>query len=252
MIGGHKMASDNPSGDAPSADNLAELRANIRDTAKWMGLAYAAVAAIFIASSPFSDIGSLELWRLALTVVAGFVTLFAFLFALNEILKFLIEDYCFASELSDETKKYIDDHADDILPARFQNYEAFFSERGDARKEVRENAAQLKLSDTEQSSENPVQVEVLQKNFDDALAGSEEFESTLATILGFAHCHELQQQLNMMRYRLAWMTVVAAAAMFVCVWAAKPPRSAASTASCDFAAELSYLTSCGQNGAALG
>jgi hypothetical protein len=250
MIGGREMASTNAHDDASSTDIYAGPKANIRDTAKWMGLAYAAVAAVFIAGAPFSGIGSLELWRLALTIVAGIVALTAFLLALNEILKFLIGDYCFASRLSDETKNFIDDHADDILPARFQSYQAFVSERGDARKKVQEFATLL--SAAEKSSENPVQVEVLQKNLSDAFTLSDQFDATLVPIISFAHLHQLQGKLNTMRYRLAWITGLAAAAMLVCVWAAKPPRSEASTASCDFAAESNYQISCGQNGAGLG
>jgi len=214
------MAGGDSDGGSPT-DTYASQSASIRDTAKWMGVGYGAVAAVFIAGAPFSGIASLEPWRLILAVVAGIVALGAFLSALNEILKFLIGYPCFASGLSADAKAYIDAHAEDILPARFRTFDEFYLARKGARTMVRDMANELSRA---LQSGKVAEIAAAQEKLDAASTVSNGFESVLATLVSEAHLHQLHRRLDEMRRCLAVLTVVGAAALFIAVWAAKPPK----------------------------
>ena len=77
------------------SDLYVSQSANLRDTAKWMAVGYAAIAAVVIAGAPFAAISGLELYRLVIVGGAAFLAMAAFLLALNHIVKFLIGDPCF-------------------------------------------------------------------------------------------------------------------------------------------------------------
>src|SRR6202035_606228 len=180
-------------------DIYAGQKTSIRDTAKWMGVAYAAAAGVFIAGAPFSDIASLDCWRLALTIGATLIAFLAFLLALNEILKFIIGDDVFANQLTCEATKFIDDHAEDILPARFETYKTFLDTRNQARAAVRNTLTQL--SEAEGHSGNKPKIEKLREDLTAALRSANDFDASLRPIISVTPLHLLQAQLNMMRYR---------------------------------------------------
>jgi hypothetical protein len=126
-----------------SGDVYATQAANLRDTAKWMAVGYGAVAAAVVAGAPFAAISGLGLERLIVVAVSAFLAMLCFLVALNDIVAFLIGNPRFASELTQADKDYIDQHAADMLPARFDTYQAFNDERLRARRDLRTAADDL-------------------------------------------------------------------------------------------------------------
>jgi hypothetical protein len=216
MPGGDTKESEFPT------DPYADQKASVRDTAKWMAVAYAAVAGVLIAGAPFSGIGSLERWRLGLTIVTGAIALLTFLLALRDILDFLIGEFCFADKLNDGAKAFIDQHANDILPARFVRYQDFLSERNAQRDRVKICASAL--TDALNANQDDQIIKVLRDQLQEALSQSAEFEQALPPILAVAHLFVLKQQLKAMRFRLAWLTIVGTVAIFAAIWAAKPPK----------------------------
>jgi hypothetical protein len=208
---------------AAPGDAYASQKANIRDTVKWMAAAYAGIAAVFIAGAPFSGLGSLPQNRLIIAALTGAATLIFIFLALGQILKVLIGDNCFARELDAEIKKLIDEHAEDILPARFATYDTFLDERKKARQEVRRlwdclhPAPKCSLLTCEQKIK-------LEADFKEALAMSDELEVSTSHIIGIAHLFILQRTLSRLRKRLSSLTILGIGTLVVCIWALTPTK----------------------------
>ena len=205
------------------SDLYVSQSANLRDTAKWMAVGYAAIAAVVIAGAPFAAISGLELYRLVIVGGAAFLAMAAFLLALNDIVKFLIGDPCFASGLSEAAKTYINDHALDILPARFATFADFYAARQKARLMARGAGDQLAAAIEPGNAAN---IQLAQQVLSGATDVAERYEDQLNRLVSEAHLHQLQQALNALRGRLACYTVAGAILLFVAVWAAKPHAAA--------------------------
>jgi ABC-type anion transport system duplicated permease subunit len=206
-----------------SGDVYATQAANLRDTAKWMAVGYGAVAAAVVAGAPFSAISGLGLERLIIVVVAAFLAMLCFLVALNDIVTFLIGNPRFASELDDADKAYIDAHAADMLPARFNTYAAFDAERLQARQAVRTAADQIAVA-VQANPPNAALIQGLQESFKAASDVVDGFESARNGLVSEAHLRLLHQKLNDMRRSLAVLTVAGAVLLFIAIWAAKPEK----------------------------
>jgi hypothetical protein len=206
-----------------SGDIYATQAANLRDTAKWMAIGYGAVAAAVVAGAPFSAISGLGQERLVIVGGSAFLAMLCFLAALYDIVGFLIGNPRFASELDDADKAYINDHAADVLPARFDTYQAFHDARRQARREAREAADRL----SEAMQANPPSAALIQARQQSYKAASDlvdGFESALNGLVSEAHLRQLHQELKDMRSSLAFLTVVGAVLLFVAIWAAKPEK----------------------------
>jgi ABC-type anion transport system duplicated permease subunit len=223
-----------------SGDVYATQAANLRDTAKWMAVGYGAVAAAVIAGAPFAAISGLGRERLIVVCAAAFLALLCFLMALNEIVKFLIGSPRFASELDVADKAYIDGHAADMLPARFNTYAAFDAERLQARQAVRTAADRLAVA-ARANPPDAALIQGLQESFkasSDVVAG---FESARNGLVSEVHLRQLHQKLNDMRRSLAALTVAGAVLLFIAIWAAKPEKLSGESLHVDIAARAAVL-----------
>jgi hypothetical protein len=206
-----------------SGDVYATQAANLRDTAKWMAVGYGAVAAAVVAGAPFSAISGLAPERLVVVGGTAFLAMLCFLVALNKIVAFLIGNPRFASELTQADKAYINQHAADMLPARFDTYQAFNDQRLRARRDLRTAADRL----SEAVQANPPDAALIQARRESFNAASEVvdgYESALNGLVSEAHLRLLHQKLNDMRRSLAVLTVAGAVLLFIAIWAAKPDK----------------------------
>lgn len=218
-------------GPKPSAaDIYAAQKSNIRDTAKWMATAYAAVAAVIVAGAPFSGLSALTGDKLVLAIVFGVFALASVLLAINDILSFLIGDYAFVSDLPVDVRDFINEHADDVLPPPFSDYDSFKKYRKDLQADVR--ASWNELRDPGFQGKVPDEKKILLLKHDALIAAYEDCETNSAKLVGLAHLRILQDKLKDLRRRLAICTLIAVLSLAVCVWAlprAKPEGGHAAT-----------------------
>lgn len=205
------------SGQKPGADVYAAQKSNIRDTAKWMATAYAAVAAVIIAGAPFSGLNALAGEKLVIAVIFGVIALASVLLAINDILSFLIGDYAFVSELPVEVRDFIDEHAADVLPPPFADYRSFRTYREGVQGELR--ASWNGLHDPDFKRKGADDQKKLQLKHNALIATYADCETTSAKLVGLAHLRILQGKLRDLRRRLAICTVIAVFSLTVCVWA---------------------------------
>ena len=206
-----------------SGDVYATQAANLRDTAKWMAVGYGAVAAAVVAGAPFAAISGLAPERLVVVAVSAFLAILCFLMALNKIVAFLIGSPRFASEFDDADRAYIDTHAADLLPARFNSYAAFDAERLQARQAVRTVADQIAVA-VQANPPDRALIQGLQESFKAASDVVDGFESARNGLVSEVHLRQLHQKLNDMRCSLAALTVAGAVLLFIAIWAAKPDK----------------------------
>jgi hypothetical protein len=213
---------------APSApsDEFAAQKASTRDTAKWMATAYAVVAAVVIAGTPFSGLGALDNEHLATTVIAGGISVICILVAINSILGILIGGYAFAGSLDETAKKFIDDHATDILPIQFESLEDFLANR----KATRSEAVKLwqRLTRPQQPPLDVETRQTLEARYLIYLDRSGEDERNVARIVSLAHLFLLRNELSKIRRRLVLLTAVSVISLVVAVWAATSVKKAES------------------------
>lgn len=200
----------------PDADIYAAQKANIRDTAKWMATAYAAVAAVIVAGAPFAGLNALTGERLVVAILFGGVALASVLLAINDILSFLIGDYAFVSELPVDVRDFIDEHAADVLPPPFASYQAFRTYRAGLQSKLKASWDGLYHPDFKKKS--PEDQKKLQAAHDVIIATYADCETTTAKLVGLAHLHILQRKLRDLRRRLAICTVIAVFSLAICVW----------------------------------
>ena len=207
---------------APPSDEFAGQKNNIRDTAKWMATAYAAIAAVLVAGAPFSGLGTLPNCRLAIAATAGAVTIICILLAINSILSLLIGDYCFANSLDNEAKVFIDKHAGDVLPIQFDTLEKFMAHR----RSMRGEAINLwnQLTDSNASSLTEDERKAITTEYKGFQERSMEAENNVARIISLAHLYLLRRRLDGIRLYLAVLTGVAIVSLFVAVWSATPEK----------------------------
>jgi hypothetical protein len=203
---------------APPTDEFAAQKANVRDTAKWMATAYAAVAAVIIAGTPFSGIGALDRCHLVTTVIAGGVSVICILVAINSILGVLIGGYAFAGSLDEAAKEFINDHAKDLLPIQFEKLEDFLASREATRSETvklwqRLTRPQVPALDVKARQE-------IEEKYLIYLARSGEAERNVARIVSLAHLFLVRNELSRIRRLLVFLTAVAMISLVVAVWAA--------------------------------
>jgi hypothetical protein len=203
---------------ASSTDEFAAQKASIRDTAKWMATAYAVVAAVVIAGTPFSGLGMLDGTHLAITLVAGGISVICILIAINSILGILIGSYAFVSSLDQAAKDFIDTNARDVLPVQFDRLDDFLANRTAVRNET---VTLWRVLTTDQAS--PLSGEERQKveaNYQIYLDRSDEAERNVARIVSLAHLFLLRNRLAKIRRLLVLLTAVSVISLVVAVWAA--------------------------------
>jgi hypothetical protein len=210
----------------PLADEFAAQKANVRDTVKWMATAYAAVAAVIIAGTPFSGIGALDHQYLAITVIAGGISVICILVAINSILGVLIGGYAFAGSLDDAAKKFINDHANDVLPIQFASLDDFLANRAATRSKTvklwqRLTDPKLPVLDAEARQK-------IQADYVIYLARAGEIDRHVARIVGLAHLFMLRNHLTRIRRCLAVLTAISVISLVVAVWAATSGKKAES------------------------
>lgn len=201
----------------PSADVYGAQKANIRDTAKWMATAYAAVAAVIVAGAPFSGLSALTGQKLGIAVVFGLIALASVLVAISDILTFLIGDYAFISDLPKDVRDFIDEHAADVLPPPFANAAAFLAYRADLQGKLK--ASWDGLQDPGFANKPDDEKKRLQTAHATIVGTYADCEVTTAKLIGLAHLRILQRKLRDLRRRLMICTVIAVFALTVCIWA---------------------------------
>jgi hypothetical protein len=211
-------AAESATPSAPPTNDYAAQKADARDTAKWMATAYAAVAAIVIAGTPFSGIGALDCQHLAIAIIAGGISVTCILVAISSILDVLIGGYAFAGSLDGEAKKFINDHAKDLLPIPFEKLEDFLADREAIRSEAvkswqRLTCRQAPPLDVKERQE-------IEQNYQTYVDLSAKAERNAARIVSLAHLFLIRNQLSKIRRLLVILTAVAMISLVVAVWAA--------------------------------
>jgi hypothetical protein len=203
---------------APPVDEFAAQKANIRDTAKWMATAFAAVGGVVIAGTPFSGLGTLDCKHLAIVLIAGGVSLTCTLVAICSILNVLIGSYAFAGSLEPAARNFINENAKDILPIQFNTLEEFLAHRETTRSEAVALWRTLTVNQASQLTTGTCQE--VEKEYLIYLARSDETERNAARIVSLAHLFRMRNQLDSIRELLVFLTVVSVISLVVAVWSA--------------------------------
>jgi hypothetical protein len=212
----------------PPADEFAAQKANIRDTAKWMATAFAAVAAVVIAGTPFSGLGTLDHAHLVTILIAGGIALVCVLVAIGSILNVLIGSYAFAGSLEQAAKDFINENAKDVLPIQFDRLEEFLAHREATRIEAVNLWKTLTVKQI-----SPLTIEARQAaeaKYLVYLSRSDEAERNAARIVSLAHLFRMRSQLSRIRRLLVFLTVASVISLVVAVWAATSVKKAESGA----------------------
>jgi hypothetical protein len=203
---------------APPVDEFAAQKANIRDTAKWMATAFAAVAAAVIAGAPFSGLGTLDCAHLATILIAGGISLTCALVAIGSILSVLIGSYAFAGSLEQTAKDFINANAKDVLPIQFDRLEEFLAYREATRIAAVKLWRMLTVKQVSRLTADARQA--IEEKYLIYLARSDEAERNAARIVSLAHLFRMRNQLSRMRGLLIFLTAASVISLVVAVWAA--------------------------------
>ena len=187
------------------ADEFAAQKDKIRDTAKWMATAYAALGAVALAGAPFSSIGQLPNDKLAIVCAAGGVSIACSLLATAKILRVLIGDYCFLDQLDFDTTRFINSHAIQILPPPCQTLQDFIDYQ------IKLRALSTGLSsrlESERATLSKAGLEALSAQYVEVLKRGEEASAHAARIVGLAHLYRLRGNLEAIRVCLQALAIV--------------------------------------------
>jgi hypothetical protein len=198
-------------------DETSAQKDNVRDTAKWMATAYAALSGVIVAGAPFSALGGLDWWRLLIAVGGGVVSIACSLLAMRSILVILIGSNSFINSLDSDATKFVNDNAAQVLPSPFTTLADFLAYQ----QELRRRASELWLIlKRKRQGETEDEWAALQGEYSVVAKRQEEAQVAAANIVGLAHLHLLRKQLNGIRRKLEILTVVALVSLGVAVWAA--------------------------------
>ncbi|CAN0419629.1 unnamed protein product, partial [Phaeothamnion confervicola] len=122
--------------DAAAADPYSSQKANIRDTIKYLGGAYAACGTLLFAGLSLSKIGSHGNGRLAIILLAGAVAFGFVLAGIGAVFAALKGDFCFPHRLETIAKVFLDEHARDLYPPGQPTYDALLTARDNQETQV--------------------------------------------------------------------------------------------------------------------
>lgn len=217
------MAAGSDDSGAPYADAIS----NIRDTIKWLAASFASIAAVVIANTPFSNIGSLDVYqgRFQIAVAALLLAFICVVVGLYRILALLAPDDLYATDLAvpsrsgrtlkdqeelSSLRNEINAHAWELLPANYPTLEALVEA---TRRE--EDALKVLASQNRQ-----VEFEGSQQRL-------QLFNTVLGRLLGFAVYKRLYGRLSGEVRFLFFLGVGALLTLLAFAWAANPPKESA-------------------------
>lgn len=213
---------------APSPDPFAAAKANIRDTIKWLTTTFAAVAGVVLAGSTFSGLGALPVGsRLCIAIGGALVGFILTLLCIARVLALLKSEAYFLGDLKDDPpmRKWVNDHAEDLLPAEFATVEAFLEARKDARTRLMEYAASDEEPDED---ERALYVRYYR-----------EMDRISARLTSYLHFQKLANRLKEEAAPLLALAAFAILGLATFAWAVSPPKPAASSCACCITSESS-------------
>lgn len=183
-----------------SGDEYSSAANSIRETAKWLITAFAALIAVLIGTSPLTKVSQLPHEQFVWALVAGIACIVAAGIAIKLASDILIAQTFFLSDISKVRflRKMIDQHAADLLPKATPTFQKFVDRGG----EILEKLAKTDLPVSERS---------------ELLDEYEVYKRVTSRLLGVASNTQLTQKFKQVRTGLFGLAAFGAACVGVLV-----------------------------------
>jgi hypothetical protein len=200
--------------DESAMEDYSDAKENIRDTIKWLAASYASMAAIVMAGTPFSSIGSLTPleWRFNTAAVGLMVAFILVLWGLYKTLVLLAPDDLYASDLKEEKlgkKLYaeIKTHSWDLLPRNYSTIEKL-----------------LEATRSEEAVLGGLNLKTQKQEYEESREKLRLFNTHLERLLHFALFKRMYERLETQIKPLFCIGAAALVSLFIFAWAANPPK----------------------------